>query len=52
MHQAGTQVILIGMDNGITDGIDDPPTIKELSEDFKGIIWTDKIEAVGSIEFP
>lgn len=52
MKQVNTQVILTGWSNGHSDGIDDPERIKALSQDFRGIIWTDKIESVGHLGNP
>ena len=49
MHEVNTRVILIDMSHGVTDGIDDPEVITELSTDYRGIIWTDKIEQVGTV---
>ena len=48
MEQANTSVILVDQSDGHMDGIDDPLEIQELSKDYRGIVWTDKIEVVGS----
>ena len=49
MNKVNTSVILIDMSHGHTDGIDDIEIVEELAEDYRGIIWTDKIEQVGAI---
>lgn len=48
MNAVNTDVILVDMANGNknSDGIDDPEFILELSKNYRGIIWTDKIEQV------
>ncbi|MEM7360208.1 MAG: glycerophosphodiester phosphodiesterase family protein [Pseudomonadota bacterium] len=48
MHNANSQVILLDMSHGHTDGIDDPDLVHSLAPDFRGIIWTDKIEQLES----
>ncbi len=48
MQKAGTDVILMGQTEGHLDGIDNPKRVAELAEDFHGILWTDKIEQVGT----
>ena len=48
MNKVNTSVILIDMSHGHTDGIDDIEVVEELAEDYRGIIWTDKIEQVGA----
>ena len=47
MEDVGTEVILTGNHNRATEGIDDRKTLTELTQDFRGIIWTNKIEVVG-----
>ena len=49
MNEVNTTVILIDMSHGHTDGIDDLEVIEDLSKDYRGIIWTDKIEQVGRL---
>ena len=49
MDKANTEVILVGRSDGHMDGIDDPDEVKALSESYRGILWTDKIEQLGSI---
>ena len=44
MENAGTEVILTGNHHGFTLGIDDPDQMLELTKDFRGIVWTNKIE--------
>ena len=44
MKSVNTDVILIGLSDGHTDGIDDPVLINALSKNYRGIVWTDKIE--------
>ena len=48
MEKVNTSVILVNLSYGHTDGIDDPKEIQALSENYSGIVWTDKIEQVGS----
>ena len=50
MERVNTRVILIDQSHGVTDGIDDPELVKQLAEDYRGIIWTDKIERLASIK--
>lgn len=49
MNNVNTDIILVDMSNGNKniDGVDDPQLISILSENYRGIIWTDKIEQVG-----
>lgn len=49
MQKVNTEVILVAMSDGHMDGIDDPDEVKALSESYRGIVWTDKIEQLGSI---
>ncbi len=44
MDSVGTEVILTGTSEDHMDGLDDPKLIKTLAEDYRGIVWTDKIE--------
>ena len=44
MKNVNTDVILVDLNNGKTDGIDDPEEVKVLAASYRGIIWTDKIE--------
>lgn len=50
MEKVNTSVILVDQSDGHMDGIDDPIEISELSKDYRGIIWTDKIEQLSSFE--
>lgn len=49
MENANTDVILVDLSDGHTDGIDNPDEVDALAERYRGIIWTDKIERMGSI---
>lgn len=49
MDKVNTSIILVGRSDGHMDGIDDPKEIQILSTSYRGVIWTDKIEQVGSI---
>ena len=48
MKNANTNVILVDISHGHSDGIDDPSYIKTLSKDYRGSVWTDKIEEAAS----
>ena len=50
MDKVNTSIILVGLSDGHTDGIDDPQEVRELSKGYRGIIWTDKIERVSSVD--
>lgn len=47
MNKVNTHIILVDQSHGHMDGIDDPQEIRELSKDYRGLIWTDKIEKTG-----
>lgn len=49
MESVNTRVILVGRTKLNMGGIDDVDEIKALSKNFNGMIWTDKIERVGSL---
>jgi len=49
MEAVGSSVILVDMNYGHMAGIDDPNKVQALSENYRGIVWTDKIEEVGLI---
>lgn len=49
METVETDVILLNLSHGHTDGIDDAAQIEALIPDFTGFIWTDKIEQVGHL---
>lgn len=49
MDKVNTNIILVDQSHGHMDGIDDPQEILKLSKDYRGVIWTDKIEQVGPI---
>ncbi len=48
MQDAGTHVILLGQTEDHLDGIDNVERVAELAQDFRGILWTDKIEQIGT----
>ena len=48
MKDAGTQVILTGEYHGASQGIDNIENLEKLRGDFSGIIWTNKIERIGT----
>ena len=50
MNKVNTQVILVDRSDGHMDGLDDPEYIKALSKDYRGMVWTDKIEKVGKVQ--
>lgn len=50
MEKVNTSVILVDQSAGHIDGIDDPLELTELSKDYRGIVWTDKIEVVSSFD--
>ena len=49
MDEAGTLVLLIGdyRGEGFSQGFDDPDRLTELSSDYSGGIWTDRIDLIG-----
>jgi len=44
MNRVDTDVMLVDLTGKHSDGIDNPNEIKALSSNYKGVIWTDKIE--------
>ena len=54
MREAGTEVILLGPDDGsgFSSGIDDAATLARVPRGFEGLIWTDRIEVIGPISNP
>ncbi len=49
MDSVGTQVFLVGDYNGegFSQGFDDPERLKDLSANYAGGIWTDRIDLIG-----
>ena len=50
MKSVNTDVILVDQSDGHTDGIDDPKFIKTMSKNYRGIVWTDKIERASTFD--
>ena len=48
MQNVGTEVILMGQTENHLDGIDDAKRVTELAKNYHGILWTDKIEKIGT----
>ncbi len=48
MQDVGTEIILVGQTEDHLDGIDSPKRVAELGKDYRGILWTDNIEQVGT----
>ena len=50
MKDHGTEVILTGYTDNKMSGIDDPEFVADLSKNFNGIIWTNKIEKLSAVK--
>ena len=50
MASVNTDIILVDINEGHMDGFDNRETIFALSKDYRGVVWTEKIEQVGSIK--
>jgi glycerophosphoryl diester phosphodiesterase len=51
MKDAGSRVFIIGdyHGEGYSKGFDDPDQLSELSDDYSGGIWTDRIDLIGPV---
>lgn len=51
MERAGTRVVVIGdyHGEGYSQGFDDPGRFRELIDDYRGGIWTDRIDLLGPV---
>ena len=47
MDEVDTQILLTGDYDQFSSGIDDISSFDELTNDYKGMIWTNKIELLG-----
>ena len=50
MAKVNTEIIYTGEHHLHTRGIDDPKEVQLLSKEYRGILWTNKIEKVGSLK--
>ncbi|MEM8545315.1 MAG: glycerophosphodiester phosphodiesterase, partial [Cyanobacteria bacterium P01_H01_bin.119] len=51
MDKVGTSVFLVGdyKGEGFSQGFDDPARLQDLSKNYSGGIWTDRIDLIGPV---